>query len=245
MTSGRKKIVILGFVIILLAIIGVFLLSVFRLDKINPTVSTMPQSKSSAVEPRQNPCKVSFSIIIHTPTPTPSGEMTASSDQKAASIQTMSPTPNAPVCNAKCLEGNNGNDCPVDMTCYQGRCRNPICFSAVDCRCPLPSITPTPTKAAAAACQGICTITADCVNGLSCENGVCVNPACMATSTCVCSAITPTVTTAGRMENAAISPTLVVAQPVMPEAGTYEPTLFVIFIGCFSLCFGAVALRRR
>lgn len=45
------------------------------------------------------------------------------------------PTPTTPVCNSTCTTSAN---CPNDMACSNGRCRNPSCTTVASCVCPAP-----------------------------------------------------------------------------------------------------------
>lgn len=46
---------------------------------------------------------------------------------------------------SSCLSSCSKNiDCPVNTSCYQGSCRNPLCFSSNSCSCPATTPTPSP-----------------------------------------------------------------------------------------------------
>lgn len=53
------------------------------------------------------------------------------------------PAPQSNQCNASCV---NNSDCPSDLICHSGYCRNPDCVSATDCTCPTNGTATTQTQ---------------------------------------------------------------------------------------------------
>jgi hypothetical protein len=57
---------------------------------------------------------------------------------------------------------------------------------------PSVTLTPTPTQIVYAACNGSCTVNADCGGSLVCLDRVCRNPSCVESSSCSCGSAVPT-----------------------------------------------------
>ena len=56
-------------------------------------------------------------------------------------LPTVTPTPPPQlVCGSPC--STSGSQCPSNMSCYSGYCRNPVCPQATNCVCPAPTALP-------------------------------------------------------------------------------------------------------
>ncbi|HWA52238.1 MAG TPA: hypothetical protein VG895_04240 [Patescibacteria group bacterium] len=67
---------------------------------------------------------------------------------------------------------------------------NGVCSCAA-AQTPAPTPIPTPVPQ----CGSTCTTNANCANGMTCSAGVCRNPSCITSATCVCQTPTPTPST--------------------------------------------------
>ena len=84
-----------------------------------------------------------------------------------------------PGCNSSCQIDAN---CPNDLSCVSGRCRQAACPTQSDCKCPPPKKV----------CNDTCTVNSDCESQYICAGGNCRNPSCINEPTCVCKPVLPT-----------------------------------------------------
>lgn len=129
-------------------------------------------------------CDAKVTIVVPTPSPTPS------------------PTP-VPACNSACTEDGQ---CPSDLVCDGGKCRNDACTSRTDCVCPTSTPTPTPKPTPAPGCNTTCTVgdSSSCPENLTCDSSTsrCRNPECTGQTNCACpAAATPVPTSLPRAGN--------------------------------------------
>ncbi len=112
---------------------------------------SVPEVEPEAAEPactlafNINPTTTPTSTPTNTPTSTPTGTPTATPTPTPTGTQEIVyvyPTP-TPVqimsCNSSCTINT---DCPSDLVCVDGSCRNPSCTGATTCVC---TQTPQPT----------------------------------------------------------------------------------------------------
>ncbi|MEK7504640.1 MAG: hypothetical protein AAB550_04050, partial [Patescibacteria group bacterium] len=148
-------------------------------------------------------CSTQFTVLALVPTssPTPIGASTTPTPTPTPR-PTPTPTP-TPVtgCNYTCIANT---DCPSDLICYSGFCRNPQCSNATNCSCsqPTPTPTPRPTPTPVPFCNTSCTGNTDCPSSMICYSGSCRNPSCVTSSSCVCTVTGPTPTPATNLTQA-------------------------------------------
>src|SRR3990167_9429093 len=118
-------VLLLGIITVGLAVM-VFLTSQ-QLSKKTPVAPTVPEVAPQAVAPA---CTLTFALSSPTPTPT----ITPTSSPGP------SPTPISQ-CNAICA---SDSECPSNLTCSDGACRNSSCTDEVDCSCTPPVTQGTP-----------------------------------------------------------------------------------------------------
>ena len=203
-------------ILLLTAVLGVTVfLTVMKLNTTEPVAPTAPQSKPQAATAA---CTVEFKITVNTPTPTV--------------------TPPAQ-CNGECT---TNAQCPSEMVCSSGRCRNPQCTGEDDCSCPGTTVTPTvtPTATPVLQCNGDCSSNAQCPASMVCSSGKCRNAQCTGETDCNCPG--PTVTPSNTP-----TPTTPIVQgptntpgprPEVPEAGTFLPTAIIVVGGLAILAIG-------
>lgn len=175
-------------------------------------------------------CSTQFTVLalVPTPTPTPVGSTptpTPTPTPTTTPTTTPRPTPtptSTPVtgCNYTCVANT---DCPSDLICYSGFCRNPQCSNATNCSCSQPTPTPTPTPTPVPFCNTSCTGNTDCPSSMICYSGSCRNPSCVTSSSCACTVIGPTPTPATNLTQAgsvAGTWTISIAGLVMVALGT-------------------------
>ncbi len=160
------------------------------------------------------------------------------------------------VCNSDCA---TSADCPNELACVNGRCRNTACTAQADCKCPPPPKV----------CNDTCTVKEECSSGMTCAGGRCRNLACITSESCVCptpvvyppAPVTPkppaevathmacrnracvTVSGAGAdtcSSDVSCQPA-VVSQPI-PESGVELPTLLTIIGGVGLVIVGLLVL---
>ncbi|MBI4065146.1 hypothetical protein HY409_02155 [Candidatus Gottesmanbacteria bacterium] len=131
-----------------------------KLKTASPVAPSVPQEEPKAVEPA---CRLTFTLTLptNTPTPTvtptgsptatptpsatPTATPTATSTPGPTATPTPTPQPGAPSCNSTC---STDNDCPNNLLCSGGRCRNASCVDRSNCTCVTTQITVEPTEAA-------------------------------------------------------------------------------------------------
>ncbi|HWA52239.1 MAG TPA: hypothetical protein VG895_04245 [Patescibacteria group bacterium] len=103
---------------------------------------------------------------------------------------------------------------------------------------PTPTVSPTPTPTPVPQCGTTCSTNSDCISGMACSGGVCRNPSCTDSTSCVCQTAsptpspTPTSTATATPFIATASPT---PAPQLPNSGTVEPTIIGIGAGAVLL----------
>jgi hypothetical protein len=114
-------------------------------------------------------------------------------------------------------------DCPSNLICYSGFCRNPQCSNATNCSCSQPTPTPTPTPTPVPFCNTSCTGNTDCPSSMICYSGSCRNPSCVTSTSCACTVTGPTPTPATNLTQAgsvAGTWTISIAGLIMVALGT-------------------------
>ena len=144
-------VLLLGIITVGLAVM-VFLTSQ-QLSKKTPVAPTVPEVAPQAVAPA---CTLTFALSsptpTHTGTPTPTATATPSLTPTLTPTNTPTPTitPTSspgpsptPIsqCNAICA---SDSECPSNLTCSDGACRNSSCTDEVDCSCTPPVTQGTP-----------------------------------------------------------------------------------------------------
>ncbi len=118
---------------------------------------------------------------------------------------------------------------------------------------PSPSPTPSPSPSPVPQCGTSCTTSSDCPSTMVCYVGVCRNPSCTTSATCLCATATPTPspTAVGATPTPYVSTptptsTLIAqgptsaptAAPSLPESGVSTPTILGITAGAILLILG-------
>ncbi len=163
-------------------------------------------------------------------------------------------------CNSTC---QSSADCPNDLACSTGRCRNPSCVDQTGCKCPPPPKV----------CNETCTVNSECMSGFICAGGNCRNPSCITQPSCTCpppvSYVPPTptptpapapapivythktcqnnacVTVNGRANDTCTSDVSCqpkATPPPIPKSGVELPTILTILGGVAMLAIGLIAL---
>ncbi len=156
-------------------------------------------------------------------------------------------------CNSAC---QSSSECPNDLACSSGRCRNPACVDQSGCKCPPPPKV----------CNETCTVNADCQSQYICAGGNCRNPSCITQPSCTCpppapvvpvTPVTPVVYTHKVCQNNAcvtvngrandtctsdVSCQPKATPPPIPKSGVELPTILTILGGVALLAIGLIAL---
>jgi len=212
----------LGTILILVTTVvlaGVAIFTAVRLYQLRsqPVAPNVPSSFPKAQEVAST-CNLAFNLTLTTSSPTPTPTPTPT----ATPSSTPTPTP-VPLCDSVCT---TNSQCPANLTCSNGNCRNPSCLSDSDCICATATPSPTPTPTATPnACNGTCGSNTNCASNLVCYNGFCRNPSCTANANCICTGTSTTSTPA----------------PTLPQSGTDWPTIAGFGIGVLVI-FGSLLL---
>lgn len=91
----------------------------------NCTYTVMSEATPSP-SPSPSPTPSPSPSVSPSPSPSPTPGVTPTPSPSP------SPTPKAPQCNSECV---NNADCPSDLVCSSGRCRNEECTGESDCTC--------------------------------------------------------------------------------------------------------------
>jgi hypothetical protein len=95
-------------------------------------VATPEISPSPVATPEISPSPVATPEITPSPSPSPSPSVTPSPAPTPSPSPSPVASPKAPQCDSECV---TNSDCPANLVCDAGRCRNQECTEESDCTC--------------------------------------------------------------------------------------------------------------